>query len=187
MSIHPTATKEELAAIVAEQLKIDGIEAVLVGGAVVEIYSSGRYVTDDLDFVTWSRLEAIHASLAKIGFKFNGRIGSHPDSLTVLDFNNSPIVVGEKHITGDLLVTRKTRFGSFSLLSPLDSLLDRLSAYFHFQDKQGLAQAVMLFKDHSIDLQDVKRWCESEGIRTKNRADAYRVELDAFLDAIEQG
>jgi hypothetical protein len=57
MSIGPKTTKEELAAIVAEQLKADGIQAVLVGGAVVEIYSSAQYVTNDLDFVSWASLE----------------------------------------------------------------------------------------------------------------------------------
>jgi hypothetical protein len=142
MSIGPATTKEELAAIVAQQL-------------------------------------------AK-GFSFNGRIGSHPKCATVIDFNNPPIVVGEKHITDDLLITRKTKLGSFRLLSPLDSLLDRLASYIHFQDRQALAQAVMLFKDQQIDLEEVKRWIASEGTRTKGRADAYSAVLNAFLEAIDK-
>jgi hypothetical protein len=51
-TISSTTSRQELAAIVAESLRACGIDAVLVGGAVVALYSAGRYVTDDLDFVT---------------------------------------------------------------------------------------------------------------------------------------
>lgn len=44
-------TVAELAGIVSEQLKSDGLQCVLVGGAVVTIYSRNEYESKDLDFI----------------------------------------------------------------------------------------------------------------------------------------
>lgn len=46
-----TCTEEELWKFVATHLKKKGIDTVLVGGAVVSIYSDGAYKSGDLDFV----------------------------------------------------------------------------------------------------------------------------------------
>ena len=47
-------TEEELWKFVASHLKSKGIDTILVGGAVVSIYSSGSYKSGDLDFVLGS-------------------------------------------------------------------------------------------------------------------------------------
>lgn len=44
-------TRLELAALVAETLKTEGIDMVLSGGSCVSIYSSEKYVSKDLDFI----------------------------------------------------------------------------------------------------------------------------------------
>jgi len=44
-------TMEELAAFVCEALEKEGIETVLSGGSCVELYSKGRYTSDDIDLV----------------------------------------------------------------------------------------------------------------------------------------
>jgi hypothetical protein len=41
----------ELAALICESLKKEGLWAMLSGGACVEIYSCNKYVTGGLDFV----------------------------------------------------------------------------------------------------------------------------------------
>jgi hypothetical protein len=44
-------TQAELGAYVQSHLGAKGIDVVLSGGAVVAIYTSGKYVSRDLDFV----------------------------------------------------------------------------------------------------------------------------------------
>ncbi len=44
-------TMEELAAYVCSQLEKEGIETVLSGGSCVEIYSQGKYTSDDIDLI----------------------------------------------------------------------------------------------------------------------------------------
>lgn len=43
---------KDLAGLISESLRRDGIDAVLVGGACVSIYSNSRYMSYDLDYVT---------------------------------------------------------------------------------------------------------------------------------------
>jgi hypothetical protein len=54
MKISEETTREELGAIICEALG-SALEdpAVLVGGAVAAIYTEGRFLSDDLDFVSW--------------------------------------------------------------------------------------------------------------------------------------
>ncbi len=47
---------KELACLIYETLKNSGINAVLVGGACVSIYSHNRYQSSDLDFATCKQL-----------------------------------------------------------------------------------------------------------------------------------
>jgi len=55
---------KDLACFIYEILKRNGIEAVLVGGACVSIYSQNRYQSYDLDFVTYEELKLIEKALA---------------------------------------------------------------------------------------------------------------------------
>ena len=47
------------------------------------------------------------------------------------------------------------------LLSPTDSVKDRLAAYYHWNDKQSLDQAISICRDNSIDLKEVERWSKN--------------------------
>ena len=51
-------TEEELWKYVATHLAQNGIDTILVGGAVVAIYSDGAYKSGDIDFVLLSYLNA---------------------------------------------------------------------------------------------------------------------------------
>lgn len=42
---------EELAGYVCSQLEKEGIKTVLSGGSCVEIYSQGKYTSDDIDLI----------------------------------------------------------------------------------------------------------------------------------------
>lgn len=57
----------------------------------------------------------------------------------------------------------ETRFGKIKLLRPEDSVKDRLGAYYHWNDRQGLEQAINICLEQNIDLLEVERWSCSEG------------------------
>lgn len=59
----------ELAAIVAGKLNEKSIDALLVGGACVSIYTKNKYLSSDLDFVTHAAIKEIAAAMSDLGFK----------------------------------------------------------------------------------------------------------------------
>lgn len=68
-----SCSKKELWEYVAVHLKKRGIDRILVGGAVVSIYSKGAYHSGDLDFVRTSILAAgIEEAMKEIGLKKHG-------------------------------------------------------------------------------------------------------------------
>jgi hypothetical protein len=161
---------KELACLIYETLRDSGINAVLVGGACVSIYSHNRYQSSDLDFATYEEMKPIEKSLAKLGFRRIGRQFSHEQCPYLIDFVNPPISVGHEAI--HKFSTVNTSAGSLQLLSPTDCVKDRLASFFHWGDAQGLEQALLVAENHLIDLADIKRWAKKEGFEQK---------LDEFL------
>ena len=156
---------KELACLIYETLKNSGINAVLVGGACVSIYSHNRYQSSDLDFVTYEEMKPIEKALAGIGFKRTGRQFSHDRCPYLIDFINPPISVGHQAVRE--FNTLKTAIGSLKLLTPTDCVKDRLASFFHWDDPQALEQALMVAEDHLIDLRDLKQWAKMEGFEKK--------------------
>jgi hypothetical protein len=156
---------KDLACFICETLKSNGIEAVLVGGACVSIYSQNRYQSYDLDFVTYKDLKLIEQVLVKLGFKRTGRCFSRDDCPYLLDFVNPPIAIGNESIRH--FETLNTPAGSLQLLTPTDCVKDRLSSFFHWNDEQALEQALIVAKAHLINLNDVKRWAKKEDHQEK--------------------
>lgn len=156
---------KDLACFVYELLKDNGIDAVLVGGACVSIYTQNRYQSYDLDFATYEELKHIEKVFNKIGFKRVGRCFSHDDCPFVIDFVNPPIAIGNESIRH--FDTLKTSTGTLKLLTPTDCVKDRLASFFHWNDQQALEQALFVAKDHHIDINDVERWAKAEGHQEK--------------------
>jgi hypothetical protein len=48
-----------------------------------------------------------------------------------------------------------------------DSIKDRLASYFHWNDRQGLEQAIAICKERQIDLREVEKWAVQEGFPQK--------------------
>jgi hypothetical protein len=164
---------KDLASLIYETLKKSGIDAVLVGGACVSIYSQNRYQSFDLDFVTYEELRSIEKALEPIGFRRTGRCFTHNNCPYLLDFVNPPISIGNESIQH--FKTMKTSFGSLQLLTPTDCVKDRLASFFHWNDAQALEQALLVGENHTIDLNDLKHWAKAEG---------YSDKLKEFLKAL---
>lgn len=150
---------KQFAAIVAEHLDKNGINATLVGGACVSIYSHNKYLSSDLDFVTGNTLKELGRVLKDIGFKKKGgRLFKHDGSDFVLDFVPPPIAIGDEPVRETALI------GKLKLLTPSDCVKDRLAAYYHWNDYQSLEQALMVMKAQKskIKLREIERWSKSE-------------------------
>jgi len=157
---------KEVAAIVCETLLDAKINAVLSGGAVVSIYSNNEYESKDLDFISSTDIKTIRKVLEEIGFnKTAGRHFTHPETEFFLDFPSPPLAVG------DLILkewdTLQTKAGRIQLLSPTHSVMDRLAAYFHWNDKQSLDQALLIASKHPIKMIAIKGWAKKEGAEDK--------------------
>jgi hypothetical protein len=76
-------------------------------------------------------------------------------------------MVGDEPVTTP--AERKNSNGTLRLLSPTDCVKDRLAAFFHWNDRQALEQALVVALRHQIELGDIKRWSTSEGASEKHR------------------
>lgn len=150
----------EFAAVVSSLLQAQDVEAVLTGGAVVSIYTDNKYESFDIDFISNSE----HARIAKIllaaGFKEQGKNFSHPDTNYFVEFPPGPLSVGRQQIAAEGSIEIKGN--KLKLLSPTQSVMDRLAAFFFWNDKQALDQALWVAEKHPIKLEKIRAWAKSE-------------------------
>jgi hypothetical protein len=52
--------------------------------------------------------------------------------------------------------------GTLRLLSPTDCVKDRLAAYYHWNDRQCLQQAIWVAQERDVDWNEVERWSRQE-------------------------
>ena len=152
----------ELAAIVADHLRQRGITVVLVGGLAVEIYSENLYLTKDIDMIdmSYQAPAVLGQAMAEMGFSKQGRIYINDTTDICVEFPSGPLSVGEQLITETTVF--KSNAGEIPILFPKDVIKDRLAAYFHWQDKPSLVQAVAVMTKHSIALNELKSFCQNE-------------------------
>jgi len=107
--------EKELWRYVAWHLDREVISTVLVGGAVVSIYSKGAYRSGDLDMIP-----------------------------------------AEVSVEGRTL----------RLLSPTDCIKDRLASFIHWKSRDSYNQALLVGRNQrgKIDMREIARWCEGEGV-----------------------
>ncbi len=160
-----TISARDLAGLIGSHLASKGIDVTLVGGTCVSIYSDNLYQSDDLDFVDRSYTPSKHlkAAMAQLEFKPIGRYYEHPKWPFLAEFPAGPLSVGDQPIRQ--WVTLTTPLGTFSLITAEDCIKDRLAAYFHWDDRQALQQALWVAKDQAgeYDLEAIKAWAEREG------------------------
>ena len=99
MRITSKTTLQELAFIVCEHLRRNGIEAVLTGGAVVSIYTKNEYMSLDLDFITPADRKKIKEAMADIGFeKDASRYFKHSKTKYFVEFPSPPLAIGNEPV-----------------------------------------------------------------------------------------
>lgn len=155
---------------IAEALKEKNIDVILTGGAVVSIYSEGKYVSKDVDFLSVTDHQIIKKAMFELGFKNIGKDFYHDDCLFTAEFPGYELVIGNEPMKAE----GKIKSGKFTLklLSPTQCVMDRLAAFYHWKDRQSLQQAVMVAKNQPVKLKTIEVWSGNEGM-----SDRYKVFL----------
>jgi hypothetical protein len=156
-------TQGELAAYIDTNLRNNGIYVVLSGGACVAVYSSYKYVSKDLDFIAVFTLDhkKVESLMKEIGFEKQGRNYFHPETNWYTEFISGPPGVGQNPIGEIHKIPQPT--GNLRILSPADSVKDRLAAFYHWGDRQCLEQALLVAESNQVDLESIKTWSVLEG------------------------
>ena len=115
-----------------------GSTPVLVGGAAVELYTGGAYVTGDLDFVGHVPA-AVAGRLAAAGFSRAGRHWLHEPGQVFIEFPGEALGPGEESV--------RLRVGDVDVvtISPEDAVAERLSAWQHWRSMVDGVNAWLLF------------------------------------------
>ncbi len=169
---------EELAAYVCSKLEENNIETVLSGGSCVQIYSQGKYTSDDIDLI--DRFNGGHTLIKNVmfdmGFKEHNRYFVHDDTKWFIEFPRGPLGVGDAPV--DDIATMEEETGILRLLTPTDCIKDRLAAYYHWDDPQSLEQAVWVAEKNSFDIASIEDWSEKENMVDKFIVFRRRVETE---------
>ena len=151
-----------MAAFVCSHLKKHEIEVVLTGGGCVEIYSSGKYSSFDLDFIENVPVggRKLGEVLKEIQFIRKDRYFEHPDTEYFLEFPIGPLAVGSERPIEISVLEYET--GKLMALSPTDCVKDRLAAYYHWSDRECLEQALLVSASSKVDFAEIERWSRNE-------------------------
>jgi hypothetical protein len=159
-------TEEELWHYVGWHLQAAGVGSVLVGGAVVAIYTEGLYRSGDLDLIPNDLHRGkIPNILRSLGFHSSkSRYFKHPRCPHLfLEFPRGPVEIGEECpvVPDEIEVAGK----KLQLLSPTDCVKDRLAGYIHWKSRANFEQALLVCRKQArrVDLKAVERWCKREG------------------------
>ncbi|NGX63813.1 MAG: hypothetical protein KR126chlam6_01227 [Candidatus Anoxychlamydiales bacterium] len=153
-------TPKKLAALIRKKLIEYDIESILVGGACVTIYTKNKYESYDLDYVTYEEISKLKKPLEELGFKKEGNFFKRKNCIYFIEFVSPPVAIGEQLIKKFKIL--KTPLGTIKLLTPTDCVKDRLAAYYHWDDKQSLKQAILVAKNQKINLRNIKSWSIKE-------------------------
>lgn len=165
MAITADTTLEELAAIVSQALEAAGIRATLSGGAAVSIYTENEYQSLDLDFVTSARRTQLIDALAPLGFlpDRNRRYFTHAQTDYFLEFPPGPVEFGNRLVRDNQLAAIETTWGSLRIVTATQCVMDRLSAFWHWNDRQSWDQAVMVARHQHVDFDELTAFANGEG------------------------
>jgi len=154
----------ELAAQVSEALEAAGIVATLSGGAAVSIYADNRYLSEDLDFVTVALVRDLKTVLEPLGFQHVGRprlcVFEHPGTRWYLEFPPAPLSFGGTYVNPADCALIDTGLGKLRIITPTQSIMDRLIAAATWNEPQSLEQALLVAEHQAakIDWPAIDDW-----------------------------
>lgn len=175
------STLQEVASIISSSLERSGIAATLSGGAAVSIYTNNEYQSEDLDFVTAALVRDISPILKDLGFVHTGipRLSqfSHPLIDWYVEFPPTPISFGHKHVTHEDCTTIESEAGKLRIITPTQSVMDRLAAAIAWNDAQSREQAILVAANQRIDWDELRQWFVNEG-ETDDEFERFRAAVE---------
>lgn len=161
-----TVQQVTLAAFLSNFFRKRDIDFILVGGATVQFYTQGEYLTKDIDVVLrGDSKEVIEEIMTSLGFKrtSNYRQFGNPLFEFSVEFPPSPIEVGSRIIVKVSVI--ETPEGPLELIKIEDIIMDRIIASIEWKHKGSLEQARLLWmKNQSrIDLDYLTDFAKKEG------------------------
>ncbi len=158
---------EEVAAIVSDALEKAGITATLSGGSAVTIYSNNQYLSRDLDFVTSAMVADLKPVLERLGFEHTGvpRLSqfSHSKVEWYVEFPPSPLTFGHLYVNPKDCAVIELPAGKLRIITPTQSVMDRLAAAYAWKDAQSRDQAILVAASQDIDWKALEGWFTNEG------------------------
>lgn len=163
--VNADTTDIELAVLVSRALEEAGITATLVGGAAVSLHSKNEYKSMDLDFVTAAMSESLATALEPLGFELakDKRHFVHPGTDYFVEFPPSPLEFGNRTVDHADIPRLETAWGPLRVITPTLCVMDRLAAYWHWNDRQSWDQALMVVSHSDVDFDDLARFAQEEG------------------------
>lgn len=152
----------EIASYICQELLDIDIKTTLSGGFCVEIYSFGEYTSMDIDLIDQSvfKHNEIKKKMLELGFSGEGKHFRHPDMEYTVEFPSSPLAIGQELVKE--ISEIETEYGVLRIITPTDSVKDRLAAYCFWDDDRSLEQAALVALKNDIDFDNVRQWSEKE-------------------------
>lgn len=175
------STLEDVAAIISTALERVGIAATLSGGAAVSIYSNNEYQSKDLDFVTAALVTDLAPVLEVLGFEHTGipRMSqfSHPLIEWFVEFPPTPLTFGHLYVTHEECAVIDLPAGQLRIVTPTQSVMDRLAGAIAWKDAQSREQAVLVAANQDIDWDELQTWFVNEG-ESEGEFDRFRAAVE---------
>ena len=148
---------------VGSALRAAGIRAILTGGACVNLYTRGAYQSKDIDLVLETEVtrSKLDEAMATVGFSRRGDRYEHPGARFYVEFPPGPLAIGEDLVIRPVEIRRS---GLRALaLSATDCCRDRLAAFYHWNDRQSLRNAVLVALRNRVRMSTIEEWSRQEG------------------------
>lgn len=133
----------------------------ICGGAAVSIYTGNENDSSDIDFVSAADRKRIERALMSIGFeKSKSKNFSRAGTRITIELAGSFPMIGDSYVARPGTIAPKGE--EIKIFTPTQTVMDRLSHFILWHDRQALRHAVEVARRHPIDLADVEAWAAKE-------------------------
>jgi hypothetical protein len=81
-----------------------------------------------------------------------------------VEFPPGPLAFGDTVVPDTDAATLQTEFGPVRIVTPTQSVMDRLAAYVRWNDNPSLDQAIMVARRQAVDWPALYEWARREGV-----------------------
>ena len=157
-----------LAHLLGAHLARCGIDAVLIGEALVPIYCDDAHPAYDLEFMVFSGHGKVAAAMADLGFESHGDdVFIHPHTLFEVTFHARRESLETLIAGAGGAVQSENEYGCLRMLSPTQAVIERLADFYAHHEGQSLEQALRLASVRAVDLDAIAQWSRDEGFCTE--------------------